>query len=85
MEGGLTSPVGADARWRESTDTRDDRDTQRDAERRHGDAMTASSELGGEYVGQLRAEIDSLAGTGQYPHAQRLLYQGKTRNGLGGF
>ncbi|XP_043235333.1 KH domain-containing, RNA-binding, signal transduction-associated protein 2-like [Amphibalanus amphitrite] len=37
--------------------------------------MTATSDLGGEYVGQLRAEIDSLAGTGQFPHAQRLLYQ----------
>lgn len=37
--------------------------------------MTATTDLGGEYVGQLRAEIDSLAGTGQFPHAQRLLFQ----------
>ena len=43
--------------------------------------MTASSDLGGEYVGQLRAEIDALAGTGQFPHAQRLLYQGESEHG----
>ena len=72
---------------REDTETRETIERHRETIERHRethrDAMTASGDLGGEYVGQLRAEIDSLAGTGQFPHAQRLLYQGKSNVGDG--